>query len=149
MAGVPVVNTDAEADTLFTGTHKGADGGLVLRDDGKHFRSLGVDPDLDLVVYNDTDSSYGTITAADEDTVTCASFTGGTNNTWTNGDEYSIYKTSTKDSFISKHYTDKRFGRKVTNPNELTPEGYLLDDVDLDEFDREVFGPNQPDRRHD
>ncbi len=61
-----------------------------------------------------------------------AALSDGGANIWTNGDEYSIYATATKSSKISQIYTDKRFGRKVTEKKQLTG-GLLPDDIDLDE----------------
>ncbi|MCK4240817.1 MAG: hypothetical protein KAX30_04280 [Candidatus Atribacteria bacterium] len=141
--GVPVTHID-DADTdecLMTGTHKGADGASVLSDLGADFKSCGVHPDLDLLIKNTTDGSEGTITASTEDTVT-TTLAGGSNDTWANGDTYVILKTDTEDSIISTHYTDKRFGRKVTNPDQLD-DGIFPEDVDLDD---EEFSPGFPER---
>lgn len=137
---MPVVITyDDEAQA--TGTHKGASGGMTVTDPGKHFKSCGIVAGL--AVENDTDSSGGAITAVTEDTFTCT-LTGGSNNTWTNGDTYSIYKTTTKDSEISRIHTDRRFGRKVLQHSELNRHGHFHDDEDLDIDNRRVFGPGQP-----
>ena len=131
----PETHIDDEA--LSTGTHKGGDGGLIIRDKDRHFRSLGVL--VGLAVYNDTDESNGLVTAVTEEEVTCTLLE-GTSNTWTNGDTYSIYKTSAKNTPISTIYTDKSKGWKVTDPSELD-DGWFHDDVDLD---GDEFGPGQP-----
>ena len=141
------IDDDDTDECLMTGTHKGADGASVLSNRGADFKSCGVDPDLDLLLKNTTDGSEGTITASSEDTVT-ATLAGGTGNVWDNGDTYVILKTDTEDSIISTHYTDKRFGRKVTNPDQLD-DGVFPEDRDLDEDDEDVFGPDQPERMHE
>jgi len=143
--GVPVTHID-DADTdecLMTGSHKGADGASILSDPGADFKSCGAHPDLKLLIKNVTDGSEGEITASTEDTV-IATLTGG-NNDWDKDDVYVILKTATEDSIISTHYTDKRFGRKVTNPDQLD-DGIFPEDVDLDDDDEDVFGPGQPER---
>jgi len=143
--GIPVTFTDDEDNCLATGTHKGADGASILKDPEADFLSCGINSDVGQAIYNDTDGSNGTVTASTEDTVTCT-LTGGTNNTWANGDTYFIYKTDTKGATLSTHYTDKRFGRKVTDKAELV-DGIQPADADLDEHDEHVFGPGQPERR--
>jgi len=144
MRAIKVSHIDDEY--LATGTHKGADGGKVLRNKGADFKSCGIT--IGVAIQNDTDSSAGLVTAVTEDTVTCT-LSGGTNNTWTNGDTYYIFKTAAEDTFISAVYTDRRFGRKVTKDDTLTEKGFFPDDVDLDETDDHVWGPNQPERSHE
>lgn len=140
---VSVTHLDDTAN--MEGTHKGADGAASLFDPGAGFRSNGIDPDLDLLIKNTTDSSEGPVTDADEDTIT-ATLAGGTNNTWANGDEYETYLTDTEDSNISQHWTDRRFGQKTTNPADLDDDGVFHADADLDEEDDEVWSPGQPER---
>jgi hypothetical protein len=100
-----------------------------------------------LAIYNSTDGSNGLVTAVTEDTVSCT-LSGGTDNDWDYGDTYNIYKTAAYNTLISRTYTDKRFGYKVTNRNELDDDGVFPDDADLDEKDRRIFGPGQPERGH-
>ena len=129
-----------DTDALFTGTHKGASGGLVLRDNGALFASLGAM--IGQAVRNVTDGSSGLLTEVTDDTATCT-LSGGTANTWTTGDAYAIYKTAAYNTKISTIYTDRIHGQKVTRPDQLD-RGFLADDVDLD-YDRlNVFGPGQP-----
>ena len=142
MGGIAVTHIDDDAAPLFTGTHKGADAADVLSDPGADFISCGCDPDLSLLIKNSTDGSSGAVTAATEDTVT-ATLAGGTDNKWDNGDTYVILKTDTEDAVISTHYTDKRFGRKVTHKEQLE-DGLFPGDRDLDEDGEDVFGPGQP-----
>ena len=144
--GVPVTHIDDADSPLMTGTHKGSDDASVLSDPGADFKSCGVDPDVGQLVLNDTDGSSGVVTAVTEDTVTCT-LTGGTDNDWDNGDTYIILKGATEDAIISTHWTDKRFGGKVTNPEQLE-DGLFPEDIDLDEEGEEVFGPGQPERSH-
>ena len=133
---------DDDDNYLVSGTHEGADGALTVIDYTKDFRICGVDADLDLAVLNDTDGSSGTITAVTEHTFTCT-LTGGTNNTFANGDTYIILKTDTEDSHISTHYTDKLFGRKVTDPAELNEDGRFPEDADLED---EEWSPGFPEK---
>jgi len=121
-------------------------GTSTFTDRTQEFRSCGVDPNLSLYCENATDGSHGAVTAVsqDEHTVTCA-LSGGSANVWAAGDAYKIYKTSTKDSEISKIWIDRRAGRKVTGKDRLE-KGILPEDVDLDEYRDNVFGPGQPER---
>jgi len=144
MRAAKVSHTDS--DYLARGTHDGANGGVVLRNDGADFKSCGVT--VGVAVYNDTDGSSGLTTAVTENEVTCT-LSGGSNNTWSRGDQYSIFKTSAKDSSISSISVDRRFGRKVVRGDVLTRKGFFPDDVDLDETVDEVFGPGQPLGSHD
>ncbi len=129
-----------DTDYLFTGTHKGASGTLILSDNGKYFASLGVM--VGLAIANDTDGSSGLVTAVADNTVTCT-LSGGTANTWTTGDTYYIYKTAAYNTKISTTYTDKIYGQKVTDPAQLY-KGQLADDADLDIDHDHVWGPGQP-----
>jgi len=148
--GVPHTHLDAARDAnsnivgLATGTHKGSNNAPVLSVPGADFKSCGIDPSVGQLVLNDTDGSEGVVTAVTEDTVTCT-LTGGTDNDWDNGDTYIILKGATEDAVISTHWTDKRFGRKATNPDQLV-DGLFPEDVDLDEEGDEIFGPGQPER---
>lgn len=144
MRAVKVTHTDS--DYLATGTHSGASGGLILRNKGADFKSCGVT--VGIAIYNDTDDSNGLTTAVTENEVTCT-LAGGSNNTWTNGDTYKIYKTSSKDSTISHIYTDRRFGKKVVRGDILTRRGFFPEDQDLDEDIDEIFGEGFPEFAHD
>lgn len=139
------IETHRDIYPLFQGTHKGSSGSLTLRDPGACFLSAGAT--VGNAIYNDTDSSNGLITAITEDEVTCT-LSGGTNNTWTYGDTYKIYATTAYNTKISSWQTDRRAGHKVTRKEELTEEGYLPEDVDMDQDDDNVFGPGQPIRRY-
>jgi hypothetical protein len=143
MSGTAVTHIDDADDPLMTGSHKGGDDASVLSDPGADFKSCGVDPNVGQLVLNDTDGSSGVVTAVTEDSVTC-SLSGGTDNDWDNGDTYIILKTETEDAIISSHWTDRRFGQKVTDPAQLNEEGVFPSDADLDEYEDEVWGPGQP-----
>jgi hypothetical protein len=110
---------------------------------GHDFRSCGVIPGQAIV--NDTDGSSGIIITVTEDELTCT-LTGGTRANWAYGDQFSIYKTALYGTKISTIWTDRRFGRKVTGLDTLI-DGLIPEDVDLDEHNENVFGPNQPKRR--
>ena len=113
----------------------------TLNDPGADFKSCGAS--VGAAIYNDTDGSNALITAVTENTITTSALTGGSLDVWTSGDEYSIYVTATKGSKISQIYTDKRFGRKVTDKKQLI-RGLLPEDIDLDENTENIFGPGQP-----
>ena len=133
-------------DYLATGTHNGPAGGLVLRNRGAHFRSCGIT--VGVAIQNDTDGSAGLTTAVTEEEVTCT-LSGGSSNTWTAGDTYFIFKTAAEDTPISKLNVDRRYSRKVVKGDILNDKGFFLEDVDLDEDEDEVWGPNQPEYSHE
>jgi hypothetical protein len=118
-------------------------GGLILKNDAAYFKSCGVT--VGVAIYNDTDGSHGLVTAVSEGTVTCT-LAGGKNNSWSYNDQASIYKTATKDGYISKITTDRSAGRKVTKPSQLDDDGFLPGDADLDRHEKHVFGPGYPEK---
>jgi len=132
-------HTHQTDDFLITGTHKGGTS-TTISDRGKDFKSCGVYAGL--AVKNTTDSTTGAVSSAvfsvTEDTVV-------TDITFHVGDVYKIYKTATYDSKIATIYLDRRAGRKVTDPSQ-TVDGILVEDEDLDEHTKQVFGPGQPER---
>lgn len=171
MAKTATREVHRDSEPLFTGTHEGAnysytqligeggeedllleDGEGMLAEDsgnpssvlkvkGANFRSLGVDPDLELYCENETQGTNGTVTAADENTVTVSGVE------WYYGDTYSIYKTSTKDSFISGTWCDVSRGFKINHPKEINRHGWRKEDWDIDDKGRKrVFGPGQPEK---
>lgn len=135
-------HTHQTDDFLITGTHKGGTS-TTISDRGKDFKSCGV---IDgLAVKNTTDSTTGSVGSTvpalsdiTEDTVV-------TDITFHVGDVYKIYKTATYNSKIATIYIDRRAGKKVTDPSQ-TINGILLEDEDLDEHTKQVFGPGQPER---
>ena len=150
-----VVEIHKDDEPLFRGTHKGASRNMCLRDPGAKFLSLGVPKspinydeipggnDEYLLIKNITQGydTYVWISPQDgndgDDQCTTAFFD------WNIGDVYEIYKTKVYNSTISSIYTDRIYGNKVNHPEELH-KGYLVDDVDLDEDRKHVFGPGQP-----
>lgn len=136
------VETNLDDDPLATGTQKCRTWrASTISDPGSHFKSCGITDGL--YVENETDGSHGVTANVTEDSMTVV-LTGGTNNTWANGDTYNIYRTATKGSEISRIYTDRRFGRKVLNRGQLNQRGHFHDDEDLDADSDHVFGPGQP-----
>lgn len=144
-SGGTAVEIHLDSEALAMGTVQ-VGGATTFTDMTQDLRSCGVDPDLSLYCENTTDGSHGVVSAVsrDEHTVTCA-LSGGSVNVWTAGDAYKIYKTSTKDSEISKIWIDRRAGRKVTGKDRLE-KGILPEDIDLDEYRDNIFGPGQPER---
>ncbi len=134
-----IAETLKDTDPMFQGTHKGANG-LILVDRGADFFSCGASPGL--AIYNVTDGSNGAILSVTEDSVV-TTLVGGVGNVWHSGDVYRIYKTAVYGSIISINYVDRRYGHKVVNPNELV-DGIKADELDVDEYDRNIFGPGQP-----
>lgn len=141
MAGaIPEIHLDN--DHIATGTHKGATSATILNDPKADFKSCGIVTGV--LIKNVSDGSSGEITDVSEDTITVASLSGGALNTWTAGDTYKIYITSTYNSEISRIYTDMRHSRKVTNPDQLNEWGVFPEDKDLDEDNEDIFGEGQP-----
>lgn len=130
---------------IATGTHDGADGTKTLRNIGAEFKSCNIG--VGVVVENDTDGSSGVTVTITENEIVCT-LAGGTNNTWTKGDTYYIYKTDTKDSYISSIDVDRRAGRRVKIGDQLTNKGYRPEDQDLDENNDEVWSPGHPEKSH-
>lgn len=136
------VERNLDNEPLFEGTQKCRTWlATTVNDPGADFKSCGAT--VGLYIENATDGSHGLITAVTENDITTSALTGGSLNVWTKGDTYKIYVTATKGSFISKIYIDKRFGYKVTNKKDLIG-GLFLEDIDLDEDNKNVFGPGQP-----
>lgn len=123
-------------EPLISGVHEGSSGTTLCKR-GADFRSCGVIPGL--AIYNDTSGNHTTVISASETEVV-------TSIMWHAGDAFSIYKTSTKDSFISLINVDLRFSQKVTRQSELNELGLKPEDTDVDETERDVFGPGQPER---
>lgn len=138
---MPGVEVHTDSSAMIVCTHQYGSGGLVLKNKGAEFLSCGVTAGV--AIYNDTDGSHGLVTAVTEKAVTCT-LTGGTNNTWSYGDQASIYKTATKDSYLSTTYADVSRGWKVTKQGQLDKDGFLTEDHDLDRDGDEVWGPGQP-----
>lgn len=138
MAG-GIASTLRDTNPLVSGTYSGPNGVLSITDD-KDFKSCGVV--VGLAIRNTTDVSSGLITAVSEKSITFT-LTGGTANTMTEGDEYEIYKTTTYNSKLSTHYEDRRYGHKFVNPDQLV-DGIPADELDVDEYERNVFSSDQP-----
>ncbi len=132
MAG-GIARVSYDNDPLIEGTHASVTGASIIQG-GKDFRSCGASPGL--AVRNTTKNTDGHIVSATEGSVL-------TDISFDNGDEYAIYMTKTYNSKKSVHYEDRRFGRKVTNPNELV-NGIFPEDRDVDEDGSNVFGPGEP-----
>lgn len=128
-----IIETHVADSPVATGTHGGGDGAGYLYVKGAFFSDCGIQ--IGNPIYNLTQETDGLITAVTEFTIT------DDTNSWDNGDEYEVYA-QTKDSFISRMVIDKRFGRK-TNPADMENDIHK-DDIDVDEYVDNVFGPGQP-----
>jgi hypothetical protein len=127
-----------DTDPMFQGTHKGASGLTLI--DQADFRSCGAMAGH--AIYNVTDGSNGLIVSVTEGSV-LTTLSGGVGNVWHNSDTYRIYKTATYGSTISTNYVDRRYGHKVVNQSDLV-DGIKADELDVDEHERNIFGPGQP-----
>ncbi len=134
-------HTHHTRDFLVAGTQKGT--GTTITDPGKDFKSCGVYPGL--AVKNITDSTSGHVVSSTPYVCSVTENTVVTDITFHVTDVYEIYKTTTFNSKLTTFYVDRRAGRKVNLPSE-TIDGILVDDQDLDEDNRNVFGPGQPER---
>ena len=135
------VEVHKDVDPLAIGTHKRGSNSSNLVDPGADFKSCSVQ--VGSLIKNTTDGSEGAITAVTEDTVS-VTLAGGTDNDWDVGDEYEIYITDTYNSIISSIWTDRRFGRKYEK--DKLDRGYIPEDIDLDQWQSNVFGPGQPEK---
>ncbi len=152
-----------DIEYLATGTQKGS--GTTITDRGKDFRSCGVRPGL--AIKNITNNPGSLITTEDglalmtedgkflvteafvSNTITTGLIISVTedevvtNIPFYKGDTYEIFKTSVYNSKLATIYVDRRAGRKVNDPSQ-TVNGILIEDQDLDEHTRHIFGPGQP-----
>ena len=135
-----VAEIHRDSDHIATGTQKCRTWSLTLSNPGSQFLSIGIYPGQ--LIRNITDGSQGVIISMTDNTIT-VTLTGGSANVWTNGDTYKIYATATYNSVISTIWTDKRHGHKANRPDQLE-DGIFAEDRDLDEKDKNVFGPGEP-----
>ncbi len=164
---MPRTERHIDDDYLMTGTHKGADGATTLINRTADFSSCGAIAGL--YIENVTQSENSLIVTATEEEITTTGTTsaeafkvtdGGFNVTdgggeafnivastsmsWDNGDTYKIYKTGTKNSFISSDVVDASRGWK-TDPKDMDKHGWKRVDTDIDRKNPgRVFAPNQP-----
>lgn len=129
-----------DSDYMATGTQRGATG-TTLSDPSAHFAVFVAQTGL--YIENVTTAEHSTIATLTDLEITTADAI-----TWNAGDTYKIYKTSAKNSLISKEWTDSSRGWKA-DKRELT-HGWFPDDWDVnrdaDGGTRKQFGPNQPER---
>lgn len=140
---------------MFTGTHKGANGSEYLIDKTAHFRTFGANPDAANYVHNLTQDTHGIVNYSDDEKLRAGSANINVFPVtlpltfpveWNYGDEYEVYITSSKNSFISREWVDLSRGWR-TDPDKLQ-DGWKPEDIDLDDKGRKkVFGPGQPSRR--
>lgn len=127
-----------DSDYLATGTHRGANG-TTLIDPTANFSVFVAQTGL--YIENVTTGEHSTILALNDLEITT---TDGI--TWNSGDTYKIYKTSSKNSLISKEWTDSSRGWK-SDKRDLV-DGWLPEDIDIDRDNdggrKKVFGRNQP-----
>ena len=92
--------TGAENRSGFSGTHTAADSSTIMTDSAASFVT---DNLIGGRIYNDTDGSSGLITDNDGTTVTVASLTGGSDNSWddASNDAYHIGMPITGDDYLA------------------------------------------------
>lgn len=117
----------------LTGTHQGANG-ADLYDTSKDFE---VSDCVGRLITNDTDGSQGLVTANTTNTLT-VTLTGGTNNNWQNGDEYTIYIGATANAVISTTEVCKKSG--FATPYRDLVDGERPDWADDDQKKMDVKG---------
>jgi len=108
-------------DPLLTGTHTGSTG-TTLQDLTVDFRISG--PSVGVAIHNDTQVTDGNITEVAEHTIV-------SDVSFDNGDSYSIYVTSAKDSIIATMGTDKSRGWECQR-EDLDSSGWFPEDHDVD-----------------
>jgi hypothetical protein len=101
---VTTYETHKDDSPQATGVHKGSGGAAVLYSKDANFNKYIV---LGVQCYNTTQGTNGVITALTTHTVTA------TGVTWDLDDEYEIYLTDTKNSFISKIAVGRIYGHKL------------------------------------
>jgi hypothetical protein len=130
--------THRDSDYSATGSHKFGTS-TTLTHPGADFKSCGVR--VGVFIENVTQSTSSHIATVTEDQITTDDSL-----SWAYGDVYRIYKTATKDSFISSQWCDLSRGWKT--PQRDLVEGWRAEDMDLDRDNPgRVFGPNQPERK--
>lgn len=122
------VETNKDDTAIMSGAHTGSNSASDLYHADQNFDVCAT---VGAVCYNTTQGTSGLITATTVNTVTV------TGVTWDTDDLYEIYKTDTKDGYISSFKTTKILGRKWTN--------WYTDENELDLPDG-TFGPGQPER---
>lgn len=116
----------------------GAAGSPTLEDKTYEFRSNGIIPGQ--YIENVTQSTNSKIATVTEDQITTED-----DIAWQNGDEYKIYKTSTKGGIISSQWVD--LSRGVSSDRKKLVGGWFEKDIDIDDRGRKnIFGPGQPSR---
>lgn len=121
------VEIHRDSEYLATGTHKRLAASSVLNDESSEFKSCGVV--VGSLIKNTTDGSEGAITSVSEHQIG-VTLAGGTNDYWSVGDTYEIYKTATYNSVISSIYTDRSRGWR--SDKETLDRGWKKEDVDED-----------------
>lgn len=140
MSKVATREIHRDSDYLASDTHSGADSSKTLRCDGIDFFVGGAVPDL--YIENETQSTSSLIATVKEHEITTDDAI-----SWNNGDTFNIYKTSTKDSFISGVWCDVSRGWKINSNDEINKHGWRTEDWDIDDKGRkDVFGPGQPEK---
>jgi len=153
--GGEIIETHLDSNPFATGTHNlaGTTTGTLVNP-GADFKSCGVQAGV--LIKNTTTGEDGLITAVRENEIDATGYLKDANDEiiydidgdpltvdldWNYGDTYEIYLTSTENSIITSRYTDKRYGTRTKIPLDR---GLFEDDVDVDEYERNVFGPDQP-----
>jgi hypothetical protein len=127
----------AIVDWVYYGTEDPATALTVLRDTGIDFTLWGANTGL--YCENATLNTGGLIASLSSHQISA------TGVTWRKGDTYKIYRTATKNSYISGVWCDVSRGFKIDERDDITSNGWRRKDVDLDEPNRrQVFGPGQP-----
>ena len=127
--------THRDDEYLMSGAHDGATS-ATLRNKNADFASCGAMAGL--YIENTTQSTNSLIASASELEITTDDSI-----SWDKDDVYEIYKTGTKNSFISSQIVDLSRGWR-TDPKDMD-RGWKKEDIDIDrDKPGRVFGPGQP-----
>ena len=128
-------------DYLVSDTHNGGDAATTIYNKSIDFYVSGVVPDLYI---ENTDTSESSLVA----TVTKHTITTDDDIAFDNGETFKIYKTGTKDSYISGTWCDVSRGWKIHSHDDVNKHGWRHEDWDIDDRGRKkVFGPGFPEKQ--
>lgn len=92
-------------DSRLARVHTGENNAAVLADSMAHFRTMGVEAGVGMILYNLTDGSQGVVTEVTDTTITAA-LAGGVENLWDAGDSYLIVTITAFERSSIEHYLD-------------------------------------------
>lgn len=85
--------------------HTGENNAAALTDSMAHFRTMGVEAGVGMILYNLTDGSQGVVTEVSENVITAA-LAGGVENLWDTGDSFLIVTITAFERSSITHYLE-------------------------------------------